>query len=185
MKEAILCLDVETGGLNPKEHSLLQLGFVLYVNKKIVDTLEINIKEIVYKVTPEAMKHNGLDLLTIKETGLNKEDAVAQVIKFIEKNLTGGEKPILLGHNAFLDRSFTQELFESVGDDFKNHISHRNIDTMSLIWGLYDLGKLPKEACSSQGAFDYFGIKVEDRHTGLGDSIATVELYEELLKLMK
>jgi DNA polymerase III epsilon subunit-like protein len=56
---------------------------------------------------------------------------------------------------------------------------------MSLLWGLHFAGRLPIEACSSSGAFKYFNIGVGKRHDALDDCIATVELYEKLIELMR
>jgi len=180
----LLFADVETGGLNPEKHSLLQVGIAAYKDGKIVDTLNIFIKEDTYCVTPEAMKINGLDLAEIKKNGIDKFAAVDMIVRFIEKNF-GTEKPILTGHNVNFDKNFLQQLFLYTSNNIEKFIGHRMIDTMSLLWGLYDAGKVPFEACNSKGAFDHFEIVVEKLHDALDDTLATVKLYKECIKLIK
>jgi DNA polymerase-3 subunit epsilon len=48
-----------------------------------------------------------------------------------------------------------------------------------------DLEKHKQSAISSDEAFDLFDIKVEGRHTALGDAIATATLFTKLLYLIK
>ena len=40
-------------------------------------------------------------------------------------------------------------------------------------------------AISSDDAFDLFGIKVEGRHTALGDAVATAQLFMKLLNTVR
>jgi DNA polymerase III epsilon subunit-like protein len=52
---------------------------------------------------------------------------------------------------------------------------------------LRDAGQLPLDNLSSSALFAHFGIELpeEKRHTALGDSMATFELYWKLVELMK
>lgn len=180
----LLFLDTETGGLNPFKNSLLQVGMVAYVDGNIIDTKEFSIKEDNYIITATSLKFNGLNLYEdIYKNGISKESAIQTIIDFTKKNFN--EKPILVGHNPSVDKYMVRELFNNVKFDMDDYISHRMIDTMSLIWGLYFAGKLPKETCSSDGAFKYFNIIIEKRHHALDDSLTTVKLFEELIKLLK
>lgn len=180
----LLFLDTETGGLNPSVNSLLQAGLVAYDDGEILDKIEFTIKEDCYNINAFALKFNGLDLYEdIYKNGITKNDAVKEIIDFISKNFD--EIPILVGHNPSIDKYMIKELFNQCDLDMEKYISHRMIDTMSLIWGLHIVNKLPFEACSSDGAFKYFNISVAKRHHALDDCIATVELYEELIKLLE
>jgi len=64
-------------------------------------------------------------------------------------------------------------------------VSHRSVDTHSLLKLLSWMGRIPEAACSSDGALAHFGVvvPVPERHTALGDARATVKLaraiYEE------
>lgn len=180
----IIGLDTETGGLTPGHHSLLQVGLVAYKKGEIVDKLNLFVREDEYKVTPMAMKINKLQLHEVFDNGVRPAEVVDSIRLFVQKNFTYEEgQPILLGHNVALDRFMLQALFDSQGQNMSKYISHRSIDTMSMIWTLHDLGLLPKEACSSKGAFDYFGIEINRLHDALDDIVGTIKLYEKLLEV--
>lgn len=179
-----LFLDTETGGLDPDKHSLLQVGLVAYKDNRIKDKCEFSIKEKEYSIDANALRFNGLNLYEdIYRYGLDKKEAVERIISFINRNFD--DIPILVGHNPSLDKYMIRKLFSNQDLNMDDYISHRMIDTMSLIWGLHISGKIPSEACSSSGAFSHFGIKVEKRHHALDDCVATVELFENLINLMK
>lgn len=180
----LLFLDTETGGLDPSKNSLLQVGLIAYDydNGCICDKLSINIKENIYHVNPYALKYNGLNLCDIYESGVTKEEAVKKIINFIKNNFEN--KPILVGHNINFDKNMLNELFNQCNYDINDYINYRMLDTMSLIWALHLLGKLPIEACSSDGAFEYFQIEVKQRHHALDDCMATLKLFEKLLCLI-
>jgi DNA polymerase III epsilon subunit-like protein len=42
-------------------------------------------------------------------------------------------------------------------------------------------GKIPYSACSSTGAFDYFGIIHDGDHRALNDCLSTIKLFEKLI----
>jgi len=185
----LLFLDTETGGLNPRVNSLLQVGMVAYADGQIINSTEFSIKEENYNICAAAMKYNGLDLYEdIYKNGVSKKEALCIIQRFCRNHFSG--LPILVGHNPSIDKYIIRELFKQENLEMDKFISHRMIDTMSIMWGLYTAGKLPIEklpikACSSSGAFKYFGIEVEKRHHALDDSLATVKLYEELICILR
>ena len=67
----ILFLDTETGGLDETQYDLLSVGMVVWEDNKIIDTKEILISKAEYKTDPEAMKVNGLDLLSLQKNGIS------------------------------------------------------------------------------------------------------------------
>lgn len=181
----ILFLDTETGGLNPWVNSLLQVGAVAYINDEVTDLLKFNIKLDTYNVTDRAMEINGLKFRDLRATGLTPAEGVETLNKFITKNF-GDEKPILAGHNPSIDKyMLLVQLYEANNLSMDDFINHRMIDTMSLVWFCYDLGLLPKEACSGAGAFRHFGIYPELLHDALSDAADTVLLYKNLLALVR
>ena len=180
----LLFTDVETGGLKAGQHSLLQVALVAIKDGIESGRIDFFISQDSYIVTPEALKINKLDLLQVKKDGFSPSRACQLIIDFIVKHF-GIERPILVGHNVNFDKDFLSVLFEENGLNIEKYIGHRMIDTMSLLWGLYDVGKIPFEACNSKGAFDYFNIIVNKLHNALDDTLATVQLYYKILGLLK
>ena len=179
----LLFVDVETGGLNPGVNSLLQVGMVAYIDGDIRDMLEFSIREENYVVSAYSLEYNGLDLYKdIYKLGVSKGDAVLNITDFIKKNFL--DKPVFVGHNPSIDKYFLRDLFTQCHMEMDDHISHRMIDTMSLLWGLYIAGKVPYSACSSTGAYEYFKIPTPDKHRAIPDCVATIDLFEHLIDLL-
>lgn len=181
----LLFLDVETGGLDPTQNPLLQVGAVAVVDGEVKGRFEVNTSFDPQKYTchPTALVKNQILLAEHQRLGKSPSIAVMELISFLTTHFD--EKPILVGHNPAIDKYMVRlQLFQVYGLDMDKYISHRMIDTMSLIWGLHMAGILPKSACSSDGAFEHFGIVVDKRHTGLGDSEATRILLGKLVDLI-
>mgnify|MGYP001608867504 CR=1 FL=1 len=89
---------------------------------------------------------------------------------------------MLVGHNVGFDYSFLKQLVATTGHERLPKLSHRSVDTHSLLRCLAWLGRIPVSACSSDGALAHFGIDVADgeRHTALGDARATLRLTEAI-----
>lgn len=187
----ILFTDTETGGLDPRKHSLLQVGIVAYeVGKGILGADELYVARDKYDVTEGAMKVNKLDLEVVNASGYSPSLVAQFICDFIEGSFgeikSKNDRPILSGHNVGFDKGFIEtQLFDASGRDMQKYISHRTLDIMGLLWGLHIAGKIPLEACTSKGAFDYFGIENENAHTALSDIMASIKVYEAAIELMK
>lgn len=186
MTQPLLFLDTETGGLDPKRHSLLSLGLVVGDGPRIVDSLEILIRHDPYVVSGGGLKVNRIDLVQHTANALDADLAHKVLGVFLDQHFPHMCKPIILaGHNVAFDQAFLGAFLETLGQHLEPRFSHRIVDTHSLAAGLRDAGKLPLENLSSTALFDHFGIVVpeDQRHTALGDSLATFELYWKLVEL--
>ena len=78
-----------------------------------------------------------------------------------------------------------KRLYRVAERPWPTRLSHRVIDTHSLLWFSAQNGLIPVEACSSDGAFSYFTCEPPShlRHSALGDAIATKHLLNQLFKL--
>ena len=107
------------------------------------------------------------------------------ILEFIGKHFTLQTKITLAGHNVHFDVAFLKPFFAANNKDFSQYFSHRVIDTSSILYYLYLSGRMKQKATSSDKAFELFDIHVEGRHTALGDAVATAELFNKLLVLIK
>jgi DNA polymerase III epsilon subunit-like protein len=185
-----IVLDCETGGVNPFKHSVLTIGMlaVKYDPKierlAVVDELHLKVKneDNCYFVTDRALEINGINLYDIHDNGTNEEDSADMIADFVEKNF-GEVKPIVIGHNVGMDKYFVYKLLIEAKLNWDDVFSHRTIDTMSILWSMYFNGEIPKEACSSKGAFEFFCINNEKPHDAISDCYATLELFDMLVIL--
>ena len=188
MSQPYLFLDTETGGLDPRKHSLLSLGLVVGDGSRIVDSLEVLVKHEPFVVSAGGMKVNRIDLVKHAETALEPAMAMTVLDVFLDQHFPHRCKPIVLaGHNVTFDQAFLAVFLESQGHSLEPRFSHRIVDTHSIAAALRDAGRLPLENLSSTALFAHFGILVPEdrRHTALGDSLATFELYWKLVELAR
>ena len=183
MEDRLLFVDTETGGLNPNEHSLLSLALVVWEDMEIIDSQEILINDGKLSVTKEALSINKINLEKHKQSAISPSQAIEKIVLFIGKYFPGQKKITIAGHNVHFDVNFLKVLFLQNKKNFDTYFSHRIIDTSSILYYLYLAGHIKERAISSDDAFALFEIKVNGRHTALGDAIATAELFTKLQQL--
>jgi DNA polymerase III epsilon subunit-like protein len=181
----LIFVDVETGGLDPQVHSLLEVGLVAYENGDVWHEDKFYIKHDEYVVTADALRVNGLDLRAIHEAGITKETAVRRIenlVRFIKPS----EPPVLVGHNVDFDRRFLMALFAGEGKSLDDVINHRTMDTAGTIRFLKEAGLLPHDFPGSlHKAARALGYEPQGEHTAMGDIRTTIFVFEQLMKIVK
>jgi len=185
MGDRLLFIDTETGGLDPDKHSLLSLAMVVWEDMEIFDSQEILINDGILSVTEEALSVNKIDLEKHKQSAISSSQAMDKLFLFIGQHFPQQRTITLAGHNVHFDAAFLKRLFFANNKNFSEFFSHRIIDTSSILYYLYLAGHIKHRAISSDEAFELFDIKVEGRHTAIGDAIATAKLFTKLLSLIK
>jgi DNA polymerase III subunit epsilon len=107
------------------------------------------------------------------------------VIEEYVRTTFGGEEVTLVGHNIGFDVAFLRKLAFEGGREQLAGISHRALDTHTLLYVLALENRIPVSATKSDGAFRHFGIQVppSKRHTALEDARATRALLLAILDL--
>lgn len=182
MRNRILFIDTETGGIEPTENSLFSIGMVVWENGNTIFEKEIYIRDIIYKTTAQALIINNIDISQIEKNGLDKQDVIKELKKIKEEYFNNFSMTVA-GHNVAFDVSFLKQMYKESGFNFLEDFSHRTIDTSSILQYLFFARKLEENISSSDRAFEYFNIEVEKRHTALDDCRATVRLFNELILL--
>lgn len=180
--ERIIFFDTETGGTNPDKHSLLSVGMVAWDrNNGIIKTQEVFLKSENYVFTNEAKKINKFDREKHDAIAASHGDAVDGIRDFCITYSGQTSEIQIAGHNIQFDVAFLKKLFQEQNRSFNRLFSHRMIDTYSILKFLVDSERIDLNPISSAGAFKLFGIKVNGRHSALGDAVATAQLYETLI----
>ncbi|MFH2140807.1 MAG: 3'-5' exonuclease [Bacteroidota bacterium] len=185
MKDRLLFIDTETGGLDPDKHSLLSIAMVVWEDMQIIDSHELFINDGILSVTKEAFAINNIDIEKHKQIAISPSLTIEKILQFTGKHFPHQKKITIAGHNVQFDVGFLKQMFSNNKQDISKLFSHRIIDTSSILYYLYLAGHLKQKAISSDDAFEYFKIKVDGRHTALGDAIATAKLFTKLLEHTK
>ena len=158
-------VDIETTGGRVTDEKITEIAIYVHNGEKVVE-------EFSTLINPERFIPSFITRLT----GIDNE-MVRSAPKFYEVakkivEITQGK--IFVAHNAQFDYSFLREEFKSLGYSFSRDYVCTVKLSRKLIPGFrsYSLGNL----C------DNLGIKIEGRHRAAGDALATVKLFEILLK---
>jgi len=181
--------DLETGGLSATKNPICEIAIVIVdSNLEIIEKYS----EIIapyddsLKYEPKALEVNGLTMNQI-ENGKNSKEVVEEVISLFGEYTHGKgyqkKKPILVGHNIDkFDIPFIVEFFGKHRKDLSNFIEPNfTIDTMwwsRMKWiesVNYKLGTV----CSN------LGIKLENAHRALPDTVKTAEMFIEFMKSLR
>lgn len=178
LHEHILVIDTETGGLDPHHHSILSIGLASWCGEH---SLEVFVLEEDLHTNPRSMEINRIDLDWLRTHGVSVTEACDQIDDFLSR--LPHSSITLAGHNISFDLAFIRRLYRLAGRELSKKVSHRSLDTHSLLWLHAQQGHLPANVCTSDGAFAHFNVEPppELRHTALGDAIATRLLLRKLL----
>lgn len=173
-------VDVETTGLDPDKHEIIELGLVLVRQKggegkdfEVIDEIDFKIKpERIEDADPQSLKVNGYDA-----SQWIFANSLPEAMKaFSEKT----KDAIFVAHNLTFDNAFVEKAFQKTG--IANQMFYPKIDTISLAYAKLH-GNLKVEKFRLQKLCEYFGIQNSNAHTALADCRALFEVYKRLMSL--
>jgi DNA polymerase III alpha subunit (gram-positive type) len=180
-------LDVETGGVTPETSLLTAYFVVLDENFNVVDELDLKLKpdNENYVVTARGLEINKINLVDHDKVAIWYAQAKTILYQFLQKNYQG-EKLIPIGHGVQFDVRRVYSTLISQGS-WETFVSYRMLDTGAAAQFLRAAGVFPATVSGSLGSMvEYFGIKSKgDLHDARVDTLQTVEVLRELLKLVK
>ena len=185
MKNTLLVVDTETGGLNCKKNSILSMAGVIWKPRGEISKLfDFYIKEPELNVEERALKINKIDLNMINEVGLAPIEAVRHIKSALDARFGPHRRPIqLVGHNVAFDLGFIRRLYRLAHEDFSVDFRDRAVDSCSILQFLMISGKIKGFRATADVLFESAGVKIaeKDRHTALGDALATAKSLDILL----
>lgn len=174
-------LDVETTGLDPQKHEVIQVGVVLAKQiprsgSSVGPALE-KIEEFEIKIKPERLEDAEEDALRVN--GYSDADwmfapDLKNAVEFLSKKLSG---TIQVSHNLTFDSAFMEKTFERAG--MENPMARYKLDTISIAFArLYNR---PDVKFSLKYLCDLFQVKNDNAHTALSDAKALYEVYKKMM----
>ncbi|MGB9750314.1 MAG: PolC-type DNA polymerase III [Caldisericia bacterium] len=158
----LVFLDIETTGLDPLLHKIIEIGCAKVENGKVYETFSrlIDPKE---SLSYEIKKITGISEYDIFEEGVELNTALEEFIDFIK------DYP-LIGHNVI---SFDIPFIERyLGKKLKNRVSDTLIISKFLAPNL--------KSHSLRNALSFFGVESFEKHRSLEDTFLTIKLWEIL-----
>ncbi len=161
-------IDLETSGLNPEEHEIIELGAILVKDHEIIETFSLLVRPY-NEITPMIEELTGISNSMLQNEGIESYLAMQQFIDFLH------DLPIV-SHNVDFDLSFIRRTCVNC---FLPLLNNRSIDTLALSRRKvkqvvnYKLGTLAA----------HFGVETMQTHRSLADCEITYKLFEKLINL--
>jgi len=187
----LVIIDTETGGLDSSRHSILSLAAVVLHQHKLIDQIELFIKEPVIYADPEALEVNKINLGWLRANGMTPLQAVLALDTFLIKHFQF-TKAHWGGQNVCFDKGFLERLYRLAAEeypthkhlDFEHRFHYRTTDTMYILRFLGEAGVLPFTSGALGDAVEYFGIDTrgDTPHNALGDARTAAKVLSALYR---
>lgn len=161
-------IDIETTGGRASRDKITEIAIVLHDGKKILEKYET-------LLNPETSIPFGITQLT----GIS-QDMVQEAPKFFEvakKVVEMTEGAIFVAHNVRFDYSFIREEFKRLGFTY----TRKQLCTVRLARKAFP----GLRSYSLDNLITHFNLGIENRHRAMGDTLATVELFEMIMSIDK
>ena len=184
----LVWIDIESTGLDPKRNDIIQLGFIIEIDNKIVHKEKFNLQPFDYStIEPKALETNHLTIEQIKtfEQPQVIYKKLVNILGTYVNKYDRNDKFIPCGYNVNFDIGFLREFFLKNGDKyFGSWFDYHYLDGMALVFLMRYLGKLKLENYRLETSAKHYGIKI-NAHDALSDIEATRELILEIAKEIK
>lgn len=176
----LLFVDIETTGLDPTRHEIIEIGAILAVPQPTLlgpATLTFA-KEWERKIIPERIESG--DPRALEVSGYHRRDwsEAVPLQKAMEELTALAQNAVIVAQNVTFDWSFLIVAAGATRVPLDRAVFYHKVDLPSYVMGKY-AGKLDgpqkytlRELCA------YYGVKNDDAHTALSDARATAEIYK-------
>lgn len=170
----LVFVDVETTGLSPDTHEVIEIGAIVCEGRNFSEIREYSAKikpEHIERAEKEALKINGYSFEKWKEAAPAKET-------FIEfANIS--PNAVIAGWNVTFDWEFLEHTFSR--HKIIHKFNYHKIDVPSIAYT--KLVKMENfESLSLRNVAPLFGIKLPTIHSALEDIRATYEIFKRVLE---
>jgi DNA polymerase III alpha subunit (gram-positive type) len=178
-------IDVETTGLLPGYHEMIDIGIVMTdLDGDVLDSLFLRIQpQHPERLSQKAFEVNAFDPHRwIKLGALLPSVAVDSIISF-HTRVAQNKHVLMVAYNSHFDAAFLDHLFRSAHKTWRELYYYFILDIPSMAWGLGF-----KDLTSKQ-IMDYYDVPdephVAEQHTGITGAMVNVRIYRALLRYRK
>jgi DNA polymerase III alpha subunit (gram-positive type) len=173
-------VDVETTGLQPGWHEMIDLGLVMTdLEGTVLDSLFLRLQPRHPERTSEgARRVNAFDARRWRDLGALQPAAAIDSLRTFHRATAGDRHVMLVAFNSQFDAAFLDHLFRSTGGSWRELYHYFVLDIPSMAWsrGYRDL--------TGTALARRLGVEdephVADRHTGITGAMLNVRLYRAL-----
>lgn len=178
-------VDLETAGVDPNRHALLEAAVVLIQQNEAGDFVpgETFFEHIHpfenAELDPKSLEFNGIDPFQPLRFAVDEKTALTRLFKPIELAIKRQhcQRAVLVGHNAWFDLLFIKKAMQRCNLKSPFH-AFTCFDTATLSGLMYGQTVLAKAAMASGMHFD-----VSEAHSAIYDAEKTAELFCRIMNL--
>jgi DNA polymerase III subunit epsilon len=181
----IAWLDLETTGLDPERHGIIQAALIIEIDGKIEYENMFQMYPFGKEFSDEAMAIHGITPEEVEKYrfAVDVKKDIKEALSHFCDPYNKADKYFMGGYNVAFDFSFLCRLWEDTGDNyFSSFFWASKIDVLVLQGVMEELGysEKPKNYRLST-LMDFYGIDNSHAHNAMVDISATEKIY----KLMK
>lgn len=176
-------VDVETTGLVPGFHEMIDLGMALTdLDGNVIDTLFIRIMpDHPDRVSEGARRVNAFDAARWRELGALAPAAAVDSLVSFHTRVAGTRSALLVAYNSQFDAAFLDHLFRARDATWRQLYHYFVLDIPSMAWAL-GYRELSNAAIAARlGVADE--PRVAEEHTGMTGAMLNVRIYQALRRL--
>ncbi len=177
-------VDLETTGLDPINHEIIEIGIVIAEQTKGTDGKQTLNLLSEHNIQLKPMHIENADPKGLEVNKFYKRDWSAAVEQKagLEQAVKILDGSVFIAQNVGGDWAFLLKAGADYGVKFEGAVHYHKLDLASMAFGkLYHDPKLFK--FSLRELTEYFGVTNQDAHTALADARATYEVCKKLLAL--
>lgn len=173
-------VDVETTGLVPGWHEMIDLGVVMTdLDGRALDSLFIRVQPSHPERTAEGARAvNAFDAERWRELGALAPTAAVDSLRAFHRRVAGDEPVLLVAFNSQFDAAFLDHLFRAEGASWRELYHYFVLDMPSMAWALGYRGLTGAALADRLGVDDE--PHVADEHTGITGARLNARLYRAL-----
>ena len=179
-------IDVETTGLDPNFHNMIELGIVPYDDKfrplkgiKFLSRIKL-VND--YAIDPKALEINKITLSELEKAPTSSQ--VRSMFLEWKYQIFGDEKLLPLGHNyAGFDKLFIQRW---LGDFYGKIFDYHSKDSWQVADICQQIGLIDDdEDLRLETLRDYLKIDIPQLHSAYFDALCSLEVYKKCITMLR
>ncbi len=183
--EKIAYFDVETGGLDPHEHGLLQIALIIEVDGLIKEQDSWFVRPYPQdKIDRDALQINGIEqeaIETFREPRALLRDVILPMLTRHIDRFDRSDKFTPAGYNVRFDIDFLRQWFFKGGEKYYgSYFNYRFIDPLPLLYWLCLERRIVLPDYKLTTVCNHLGIDIVDAHDAMADIRATREVIKHL-----
>lgn len=170
-------IDIETNGLRLKHHELTEVSFIR-VDDKMIFSKQVKC-DYPNRASLDALKITGKTIQDLYY-GEKKNDVVAMIKNFLNKDNLTPEHRCIIGHNVNFDRSHLLALFDEFNETFPANLW---LDTMGMMRQIIKQANpgIKRPKINLEASCQFFKLeKTASFHNAKGDAKNTFYLWQKI-----